>query len=429
MKRHSRLSHWFDTTVTEMKKYIAIVINMGMIRKKNIEHYWDTSYSQRTPFFNLTMGRNRFQSVSTMFHLSNLPHVESGQPGYDPWYKIRVFLNIMNDSYQQYFIPKQNITIEESMISMKKGCLFIENMQNKRNCYGLKKFEVCDSDTNYILHVELYNGKDCNNCFTEIVVLELMSKSGLLNKGYHLFIGNFCVKFPLCLTLLERNTFLTGMMNKNIKNVFQNVLKTQLEPQQSVYLRNNDVLICGYKQKKTWKPVYFITTGYHAEDTVVRSKSGLEATKPIIINKYNQFVGKVDAKSNYHLSSARQTRRYWVKIFYNLLDTAIMNAFILYSKNTDKPLERHDFIRSIIEDLVRDETDSVSQPGPSGDDELAEEHKLEHLPERRQRMCSVCKSKGRTSFWCPGCNTGVHKECFHKLDHHWRPTHAGKKRK
>lgn len=134
-------------------------------------------------------------------------------------------------------------------------------------------------------------------------------------------------------------------------------------------------------------------------------------------------MGGVDVsdKSIYHNSCDRNTTKYWKKLFFNYLDIAMFNAYVLYSKNTDKPLARRDFLISVLENLAKEHDDPVAGPAGDGD------HRIDKLPGRQLRICVVCKT-GRSRFLCPGCNSGVHRECFHKLEHFWRPKKGGKKR-
>jgi hypothetical protein len=434
----SRLTKWVDVTEREIKKYIALVLNMGLIRKKNIEDYWSTSKSQLTPFFSKVMSLNRFQAIRSMFQISSLRFIPKDQPGHDPWYKVRFFLDQMNGAFKKYFTPDQNLSLDESMIGMKNRCVYIKYMPNKRHArFGIKKFEVCDSKTGYILHSELYTGKgflgDGDEPFTQKVVMFLMRKCGLLGKGYHLFMDNYYTKLPVAEKLFENNTFLTGTVNKKSKDLSKKVLEAELNPLQTIYYRKDKTLLVGYKQKPKRKPVYLITTGCYAKDEIIRSRSGIETLKPTLIHKYNMHMGGVDSKdkSVYHVSCTRQTKKYWKKIFDNLTDMALFNAWILYSKNTDKPLTRHNFIVSIIESLVSEGDGNNVQPnnpmpGPGGDIG----HTLTRLPGVKLRLCDVCSASGKKSrshFFCPGCNCGIHPACFHKLNHFWRPTKKGRR--
>lgn len=442
---NSRLRRWKETSIKEMKRFMALLINMGLNYKQNIENYWSTVRSQRLPFFPDNMSLVRFQALRSMFHLSSLQYIPKGQLGHDPWFKVRHFYELMNGYFKVYFIPNQNISLDESMIGMKNRCTFIKYMPNKRHArFGIKKFEVCDSDTGYVLHSELYSGKDFlentnpDIAFTEKVVLHLLNKCYLLNKGYHLYTDNYYTKLPLAKKLLQHETYITGTVNKRSKELSKSVLDAKLQPETSIYFRKQGVLLVGYKQKKKRKPVYLITTGYPADDRVVKSKkSGIEAIKPSLINEYNLHMGGVDSKdkSIYHSTCTRATKKYWKKIFENFLDMALLNSYILYLKNTDQPMTRYNYMVSIVESLSSDVAvpnprAQIPDVGPGGDAGPSASHVLTRLPGVQLRMCVVCSTpqkKSRSHFWCPACNSGVHPGCFHKLEHFWRAPKRGKR--
>lgn len=96
----------------------------------------------------------------------------------------------------------------------------------------------------------------------------------------------------------------------------------------------------------------------------------------------------------------------------------IHNSYIICKHQCDEaPMPSRKYLLQIVHSLAATGNQKAIQ-SPA----LSEEHKLEHLSGKRLRVCSVCPSdvKKRTSFWCPGCNAGVHKECFLKLTHEWR---------
>lgn len=141
-------------------------------------------------------------------------------------------------------------------------------------------------------------------------------------------------------------------------------------------------------------------------------------------------MGGVDVKdkSIYHSTSTRPAKKYWKKIFDNFLDMALLNAFILYKNNTDNPLDRYNFMVDIVESLVEDEIVDAPEPhpGPAGDT-----HNLMRRPGVSLRLCVVCLLQGKKSksrFWCPGCNSGVHPDCYKDLEHFYRPKGKGTKR-
>lgn len=341
LRRFSRIKSWVNVSIKELKKYIAILMNMGLTGAKNrpMRCFWDTRSSQMNPWFHKTMSVNRFLLINSHLHVTSRQNPPKGEPGYDAWNKVRFILDLFNNLFKKYFRPYQNVSIDESLVGMKNRCPFIQYLPNKKHKqYGIKKFECCDSLTNYVWHIEMYSGTDYladrgATPFTEKVVLVVMEKGRLLDKGYHVFTDNFYTKIPLAKSLLDRNTFLMGTMNKNSKHLCPEIKNTVLGARQSLYYRQGETLLVSYRQLATRKQVIVLSTATHTEDKIIRSKkSNGEGLKPVLIDKYNQFMGGVDVsdKSVYHNSCDRHTTKYWKKLFFNYLDIAMFNAYVMY---------------------------------------------------------------------------------------------------
>ena len=201
IERHpaSRMKRWAigDVTLTTLKQYLGLCINMGLLRKKNAKDYWSQrNPSQDTPFFARVMSYRKFALLQRVLHVGVTNPPVQGQPGFDPWSKVRPVLDALNTSFKAYFVPPQHVSIDESMVGMKNRVAYIQYIPNKRHSrFGIKKFELCDALSGYVLHVELYAGKDfpvqCEMGQAHGVVMDLLQKANLLNKGYHLFTDNF----------------------------------------------------------------------------------------------------------------------------------------------------------------------------------------------------------------------------------------------
>ena len=63
----SRLQGWRDVGKGDVKIFLAHLIAMGLVRKGNLEKYWDHGETVKTPFFGTYMGRNTFQSILSNF--------------------------------------------------------------------------------------------------------------------------------------------------------------------------------------------------------------------------------------------------------------------------------------------------------------------------------------------------------------------------
>ncbi|KAI0218363.1 hypothetical protein LSAT2_029928 [Lamellibrachia satsuma] len=421
----SRMSRWkmADVTLKSLKQYLGLCICMGITRKKNVKDYWSRrNPSQITPYFGRVMSYRRFAMIQWVFHVGFQDPAPRGHVNFDPWNKMRPVLDAMNKTFKTYFLPHRCVSIDESMVGMRNRVAYIQYLPNKRHSrFGIKKFELCDASSGYVIHVELYAGKDfpieSDMGQAHGVVMDLMRKSDLLNKGYHLFTDNYYTKPALAEVLCGDGTLLTGTVRANSKGL--PVLPTKLQVGQCLNFRRKDTLVVAFREKR----------------------------KPKCVVDYNRYMVGVDLSDRkiYHVSAERPSRRYWKKIFFNLMDMALLNSFELYYSNTDgrRRKTRYDFICSVLESLCgvngvgeAAAAEAAAQPAapaaqpaaaPAAQPDVAqpavpEGHQLQHLPGKQERDCVVCsdRSRGirkRSSYWCAGCGSGVHKHCFCNLVH------------
>ena len=67
------------------------------------------------------------------------------------------------------------------------------------------------------------------------VVMDLMRKVNLLNKGYHLFNDNFCMKPVLATTLMQAGTLMNGTVRGNSRGLL--LLPTKMDVGQMLSYR------------------------------------------------------------------------------------------------------------------------------------------------------------------------------------------------
>jgi len=71
LTRRSRFSNWNPLTLVELYRFLAIMLNMGIIRLPELEDYWKTSWVAVIPFFSRVMARDHFESIFWMLHVSH----------------------------------------------------------------------------------------------------------------------------------------------------------------------------------------------------------------------------------------------------------------------------------------------------------------------------------------------------------------------
>ena len=165
---------------------------MGLNRKPTLSSYWSKSDSQQTHWFGQVMPRLRFQLLLKFFHLtrSNLPR--TGQQGYDACARFQPMIEQFNSKSRHHYTPRQNLSVDQSLIGTKNRTQFIQYLPNKHHHkWGIQLWMLCESLTAYVLACFVYKGKrdrpeagDGRGLAHRLVVTSLQM-GNYLRKGYH----------------------------------------------------------------------------------------------------------------------------------------------------------------------------------------------------------------------------------------------------
>ena len=193
------------------------------------------------------MSRNRFQLLLRFSHLNDSKLCKKrGQPGYDPLFKIRPFM----ESLQQHFKNCYNLYREvsvESMIDFKGRLWLIQYMPKKPTKWGMKAFILADRLSGYTYSWKLYAGKNNNSNIqiykilyiigkddslcsdnhspTEAIVLKLVED--LHHRGHHLYCDNYYSSPHLFQTLKSIGFECCGTVRTNRKRIPKDFLRVK----------------------------------------------------------------------------------------------------------------------------------------------------------------------------------------------------------
>ena len=56
---HARLNLWEETSGTEVRRFFAVIMSMGLVVQEDIQHYWSTDPVHSTPFVPSQFTKNR----------------------------------------------------------------------------------------------------------------------------------------------------------------------------------------------------------------------------------------------------------------------------------------------------------------------------------------------------------------------------------
>ena len=271
-KKHCQLNSWIDTTPGDIKVFIGHVLVMGLVKKADLEKYWNMNSKTRIPFFGKYMSQNHFQSILWNFHVnddSQNPH--RTHPLHDPLCKIRPFVDMCERNFLYQYKPGKALSFDEACCPFKGRLRFKVYNPQKPNRFHIKLFQISESTSGYILGFHVYTGKNLScisnaskpldpECTkTTKIVLRLLESTNLLDQGHHIYMDNYYTSPELFSELFYRQTYACGTVQQNRKGVPTTVKKAKLKPLQSVFLRNGPLLCLkwsGPKKKSKKKASY-----------------------------------------------------------------------------------------------------------------------------------------------------------------------------
>ena len=213
MARRSRYHSWQPVTILEMKAFVGVILNMGIIQLQRAEDYWLTNVVSCIPFFRSVFSRDRFFQIFGMLHVGEIGTCQQKQA------KIQPFLDILLPIVQQNFIPGRQVSIDELVIAFKGRVSFRQYLKGKPNPWGIKAYVMADSNTGYMHNIRIYYCKNTdlieNNNFTHTVKVVLTLVEHLHNKGYDLYTDRFYTSPKLAEELDKVGITLTGTLMSN----------------------------------------------------------------------------------------------------------------------------------------------------------------------------------------------------------------------
>ena len=145
-----------NITTEEMRKFLGLIILMGQVRKENIRDYWSNDPTISTPIFPRTMSRNCFESIWQAWNFNNIIQQtqDSGQ-----LFKIWPVYEYFVQKFRSVYSPKQELSLDEAMISWQGRLKFRTYNPRKITKYGVLVRMLCEAVSGYICNMEIYSAE------------------------------------------------------------------------------------------------------------------------------------------------------------------------------------------------------------------------------------------------------------------------------
>jgi hypothetical protein len=194
------------------------------------------------------------------------------------------------------------------------------------------------------------------------------------------------------------------------------------------------------------RDVLFLTTAI--EDVLVEAPSSRGAhckIKPAAVLDYNRYKIGVDRSDQMlcYYSFSRKTIKWWKKLFFHLLNLAVVNAHILHSKSSKRKMSLQMFYDKVTEGLIASARTDIQEQGQTSSPAgrlVGTDHFLYRIPVthakaegKAQWSCRVCSETGKrktrktvtkfTTTYCRKCDIGLcigqGFEVYHSKLNYW----------
>lgn len=249
-------------------------------------------------------------------------------------------------------LPSANISIDEQLFPTKVRCRFTQYMPNKPDKFGIKFWLASDVESKYVVNGFPYLGKDetrpSSMLLSEYVVLKLAEP--FTGCGINITTDNFFTSLSLATKLLSKRTTLVGTIRSNKRELPKTARqkKDNVPRFSSQIYKSHNCTLTIYKSKP--KKKVLLLSSKHKFVKIEKTNKCL----PESIAYYNSTKFGVDMTDQMvrKYSTKSKSRRWPVQVFFNILDLAALNAWILYKETTGENISRQEFLFQLAEELA-----------------------------------------------------------------------------
>ena len=320
------------------------------------------------------------------------------------------------------------------MIGFTGRLSFRQYMPAKPIKRGIKCWMLCDSISGYLSNFEVYLGRNTATREQGLGYNVVMRLTRFIRNSFRwVFFDNFFTGLPLIKSLLQNGLYGCGTVRCNRKG-FPTILKKPADLRQRGDMR---VMQLGDSNitASVWidrKPVHHLSSlSDPAEICDATRRSGaniLQLQQPHSVSAYNKSMGGVDLHDQLRAKypSGRKSKKWWRYLFWFLLDSAIVNSYVLYSEWSTRQMKKKryshlDFRQELLKELIggyrkvkRTERDTtLDRPALVPVQNLSG-----HSNVRLNRKRTSCKyhltrlgQRRDTVYGCNVCNVHLCKEC------------------
>lgn len=444
-----------DCTNYDIYKFFGICIISSLAPPANIRDLWNDVFG--VELVKQTMSQKYFERLHSTLHFNdNSKRPDPQSPESDKLYKIRPILDYLNQRCLS--VPMgERLSIDEQMCATKARHHMKMYMKDKPHKWGYKLFVLC-GDMGFAHKFEIYSGQENDPKFradeepdigaSGNVVVRL-SREVPRDQNYKLYFDRYYTSLDLAMYLFRQGIQCVGTIQRNripnCKFKDEKDLKKESRGYSEEFTTNLESVDISTVLYKDNSNVSFLSSfvGELPKSEVRRfdrkKKEHIMVPCPAVVSVYNSHMGNVDLLDSnigrHHIKI--RSKRWYLRIFFHLLDTMVINSWILYRRmlrqtgSTDTPMNQKKFRTELAQTLCQVGPEPRKRGRPSSLDPIESKRvrvKGSSLPPKDVRLDPVnhwpkwnekrttCKNpncKGYTYVSCEKCKVNL---CLNKAN-------------
>ncbi|CAI6373876.1 unnamed protein product [Macrosiphum euphorbiae] len=427
---------------TELQRFLGILIMMSVDHVPNSRSYWSDNLGNM-PIKNC-MSVNHFERIKRFLHFNNnnldLPPNHEDR---DRLFKIRPIVELLKAKFSS--VPfDEFLALDEQLCPTKARSYMKQYLPLKPHKWGYKLFVLCGVK-GYAYNFEIYTGNENNSLERQQMLEPDLGATGNVvvrlsrviprNEHHKLYFDNYYTSIPVMVYLEKLGIHTVGTFRRNrFPDIALMPEKEMLKKPRGTYDECLTVVDGVPITTVSWKDnkIVNVTSTFIGalEPTKVRrydkkQKKNVDVERPKIIEVYNKHMGGVDLMDSLigRYRIIMRSKKWYIKIFYHLLDMTVVNSWLMYKKITGNTMPLAKFREHLSVTLMQSGIAKRGKGRPSGSFEIQENIKkkrtqtpsapfneirrdcLEHWPnyEQQRRVCKMPKCKFQSFTKCSKC--------------------------
>tara|TARA_R110002050_G_C8919827_1_gene511337 strand:+ start:261 stop:2138 length:1878 start_codon:yes stop_codon:yes gene_type:complete len=341
----------------EFHAFLAALISLGIPAQSN----YKKAFQERNPLniVQEAISLNRFEQILRFLHCCD----NNKDDRSDPLFKIRKILCALNENCKSSWIISPICAIDEMDVGWRGLHKHKERITYKKAGDGFLIYALCDEGGyvfNFAVKFDPLWRRDIDGLpATFSAFLHLVDEMRMQFPNYQygeIYADNLYSSIPLVQSLLKRKIYYCGTLRSNRKPL--NFALNDEDPVGTIrQLHKGDITVMIWRPKKG-KEVRMITSVHRpVKVTVVQRKKPtydqdrrhfirmfVDVAVPDCSKDYNFYMNAVDIADQLrsYYTTRRRTNKWWHRLFFFVLDTAICNAFVSYKRYWEIESERRE---------------------------------------------------------------------------------------